>query len=95
MTSAARLMRLSEKPCATAASVFIEHGAITMPAVMNEPLAIEAPTSRTLCTTSASFVMSLRASWYSCHALSMPASETTRCVSQPPIPRSFSSMRRP
>ena len=49
-------MRLSEKPCATAASVFIEHGAITMPAVMNEPLEIEAPTSRTLCTTSASFV---------------------------------------
>jgi hypothetical protein len=51
---------LSEKPSATAASVFIEHGAITMPCVTNEPLEIAAPTSRTLCTTSASFARSLR-----------------------------------
>ena len=47
-TSAARLSRLSAKPCATPASVFIEHGAITMPAVRNEPLATAAPMSRTL-----------------------------------------------
>ena len=88
-------MRLSEKPCATAASVFIEHGATTMPAVMNEPLEMEAPTSRTLCTTSASFAMSLRARRYSCQAFNMPASETMRCVSQPPSLRSVSRMRSP
>jgi hypothetical protein len=47
-TSAARAIRLSDRPCATAASVFIEQGAITMPSVWNEPLAIEAPMSRLL-----------------------------------------------
>jgi len=31
MTSAARVIRLSDSPCATAASVRIEQGAITMP----------------------------------------------------------------
>ena len=32
---------------------FIEHGAITMPSVRNEPLEILAPTLLTSCTTSA------------------------------------------
>ena len=44
-TSAAREMRSSACACATAASVFIEHGAITMPSVRNEPLAIVAAMS--------------------------------------------------
>ena len=50
ITSAARVIRLSASPCATAASVRIEQGAITMPAQRNEPLAIAAPMSRTSCT---------------------------------------------
>ncbi len=45
VTSAARVIRLSPRPCATAASVRIEHGAITMPSQRNEPLAIAAPMS--------------------------------------------------
>jgi hypothetical protein len=44
-TSAARETSSSACACATAASVFIEHGAITMPSVRNEPLAIAAPMS--------------------------------------------------
>ena len=54
VTSAARVMRLSDRPWATAASVRIEQGTITMPAVWNAPLASVAPTSRMLCTWSAS-----------------------------------------
>ncbi|MOA24861.1 hypothetical protein D3C78_1455590 [compost metagenome] len=54
VTSAARVMRLSDRPWATAASVRIEQGTITMPAVWNAPLASVAPTSRTECTWSAS-----------------------------------------
>jgi hypothetical protein len=45
VTSAARVSRLSPKPCAMAASVFIEHGATTMAAVSKLPLATQAPTS--------------------------------------------------
>ncbi len=44
-TSAARDTRSSACACATAASVFIEQGAITIPAVRNEPLAIVAAMS--------------------------------------------------
>ena len=51
VTSAARVTRLSDRPCATPASVRIEHGATTMPAVRNEPLASTAPMSFTECTT--------------------------------------------
>ena len=40
-----RETRSSACACATAASVFIEQGAITMPSVMNEPLAIVAAMS--------------------------------------------------
>ena len=40
-TSAARAIRLSDRPWATAASVFIEQGAITMPSDWNEPLAMD------------------------------------------------------
>src|ERR1043166_5152108 len=39
-TSAARETRSSACACATAASVFIEQGAITMPSVMNEALEV-------------------------------------------------------
>jgi hypothetical protein len=45
VTSAARVRRLSPKPCATAASVFIEQGAITIAAVSKLPLAMQAPMS--------------------------------------------------
>ncbi len=43
MISAARTMRLSAKPLATAASVFMEQGAITMASVRNDELASRAP----------------------------------------------------
>jgi hypothetical protein len=45
-TSAAREARSLACACATAASVFIEQGAITMPSARNEPLAIAAAMSR-------------------------------------------------
>ena len=45
VTSAARVSRLSEKPCATEASVFIEQGATTMAEVPKLPLARQAPMS--------------------------------------------------
>ncbi|MNL60172.1 hypothetical protein D3C87_1839620 [compost metagenome] len=45
ITSAARVMRLSDEPFATAESVPMEHGMMIMPCVRNEPLAIEAPMS--------------------------------------------------
>jgi hypothetical protein len=45
---------LSAAPCAIDASVFIEQGAITMPSVAKDPLAIVAPMSLTLWTTWAS-----------------------------------------
>ena len=45
ITSAARVSRLSPKPCATAASVFIEQGAITIAEASKLPLARQAPTS--------------------------------------------------
>ena len=41
-TSAARQTRLLAKPVAIAASVFVLHGAITIPIVRNEPLEIAA-----------------------------------------------------
>jgi hypothetical protein len=45
VTSAARVSRLSDRPSATAASVFIEHGTTTIAAVSKLPLARQAPTS--------------------------------------------------
>ncbi len=45
MTSAARSTRLRERPCATPASVFIEHGTITIASQSWLPLAILAPRS--------------------------------------------------
>lgn len=42
-TSAARVKRLSPKPCATEASVRIEQGATSIPSVLNVPLAMHAP----------------------------------------------------
>ena len=94
-TSAARVMRLSDKPCATAARVFIEQGATTMPVEAKEPLAMQAPTSRTLCTTSASASTSLRRMSSSWCRLSTPASDTIRCVSTWPCLRRCSSSRTP
>ena len=52
MTSAARSIRLRDRPCATPASVFIEHGTIAMPLQPWLPLAIVAPRSRLLWTVS-------------------------------------------
>ena len=49
MTSAARSTRLRDSPCATPASVFIEHGTIAIPQQPWLPLAIVAPRSRLLC----------------------------------------------
>jgi len=49
ITSAARSVRLRERPCATPASVFIEHGTTAMPPQRWLPLAIVAPMSRLLC----------------------------------------------
>src|SRR5689334_15827515 len=46
MTSAARSTSVRESPCATAASVFIEHGTMTIPDEPWLPLAIAAPRSR-------------------------------------------------
>src|SRR5471030_1368101 len=48
-TSAARAIKLSDRPCATDASVFIEHGATIIPSDWNEPLAMAAPISRSCC----------------------------------------------
>jgi head-tail adaptor len=45
VTSAARVSRLSPRPCAIAASDFIEQGATTMAAVAKLPLAMQAPMS--------------------------------------------------
>jgi hypothetical protein len=49
MTSAARSTRFRERPCATPASVFIEHGTMTMASQFWLPLAIFAPRSLLLC----------------------------------------------
>ena len=54
VTSAARVSRLSPKPCAIAASVFIVQGAITIAAVSKLPLAMQAPISPGACATVAS-----------------------------------------
>src|SRR5471032_2933244 len=80
-TSAARAIRLSDRPCATDASVFIEHGATIIPSDWKEPLATEAPTSRTLCTTWASASTSRRCKPVSWCSVRTAASETIRCVS--------------
>ena len=48
ITSAARSTRFRDRPLATPASDFIEHGTITMPFVGRLPLAIVAPRSRLL-----------------------------------------------
>jgi len=45
VTSAARVTRLSDRPCATAANVFIEQGATTIAAAWKLPLATQAPMS--------------------------------------------------
>ena len=78
-----------------AASVFIEQGATTMPAVRKEPLAMAAPMSRTLYTTSASFSTSFRARPCSSQVFSTAASDTTKWVSTLPSSRSRASMRKP
>ncbi len=44
-TSAARVIRFVVIPCATEASVLMLHGATTIPAVGNEPLAMPAEKS--------------------------------------------------
>jgi hypothetical protein len=95
MTSAARATRLSARPWAIAASVFIEHGATTMPAERNEPLAIVAPMSRALCTTSAKASISARRRSSSCWAVIRPELEMTRCDSTAPLARSAWSSRTP
>ncbi len=53
VTSAARVRRLVVTPQAISASERTEQGAITMPAVLKEPLEIAAPMSSTLWITSA------------------------------------------
>jgi hypothetical protein len=85
ITSAARLTKLSAKPCAVLASVFIEQGATTIPSEWNEPLAIVAPMSLTLWTTSARPSISLRLMSSSCDAVSAPEDDMTRCDSQAPL----------
>jgi hypothetical protein len=45
VTSAARVSRLSDRPCAMAASDFIEQGATIIAAVSKLPLATQAPMS--------------------------------------------------
>src|SRR5690349_8871100 len=95
ITSAARVSRLSAKPFATPASVFIEHGAITMPSVRNDSLATAAPISRTLCTTSATASRSPRVKPSSCAAVTAPDDDTMRCVSCVPSRRNAASKRTP
>ena len=51
MTSAARSIRLRDRPCAMPASVFIEHGTMTIASQPWLPLARLAPRSRLLWTT--------------------------------------------
>src|SRR5215471_747247 len=45
VTSAARVRRLSARPCAMEAAAFTLHGTTTMPSVLKEPEAMEAPMS--------------------------------------------------
>src|SRR5450830_29380 len=94
-TSAARAIRLSDRPWATDARVFIEQGAIIMPSLWNEPLAIEAPTSRTLCTTWARASTSRRCKPVSWCSVRTAASETIRCVSMPSMCCKCCSRRTP
>ena len=47
-TSAARTSRFEFSECAIAAALFIEHGMMSMPSVMKEPLEIEAARSSSL-----------------------------------------------
>ncbi|CFP59149.1 Uncharacterised protein [Bordetella pertussis] len=64
-----------------------------MPAVWNAPLASVAPTSRTLCTWSASAWTSCRPTSSSCLILSTPEADTIRCDSTSDTPRSACSRR--
>ena len=77
------------------ASVFIEQGATTIPLALKEPLAIVAPMSFTLWTTSASASMSVRPMSSSCCAVMRPDEDITRWVSAAPEARSSSSRRTP
>jgi hypothetical protein len=97
MTSAARVTRLSASPCATAASVRMEQGAITMPSQPKLPLAIEAPTSAASCMTSASAPAAKSAGVMpsSCATVRQPEGETTRCDSMPPALLSACNVRKP
>lgn len=54
VTSAARVIRLSAKPCRIAASVFMLHGTTTMPDTGYDPDETVAPNSPNRCVTSAS-----------------------------------------
>ncbi|MEN3364013.1 MAG: hypothetical protein V7606_1287 [Burkholderiales bacterium] len=47
-TSAARVISVSESPCAIAASVLIEQGATILPSDWKEPVAMEPPTSHVM-----------------------------------------------
>src|SRR5471030_264566 len=94
-TSAARAIRLSDRPCATDASVFIEQGATIIPSDWNEPLAMAAPISRTLCTTWASASTSRRCRPVSWCSVNTAESETIRCVSTPGVSRNCCNSRTP
>ena len=94
-TSAARVSRLSARLCATAASVRMEQGAMTMPAHWNEPLAMLAPTLRAswaTCASARTASGSMPSSWCS---VRQPASDTTRCDSMPAQVCSTCSRRTP
>ena len=64
-----------------AARLRIEHGAITMPIVLNEPLEIEAPILSTWCTTLASAETSATPISSSCVRVIFADRLITRCVS--------------
>jgi hypothetical protein len=94
-TSAARVIRLSDRPCAMAASARMEHGATTMPLQGKEPLAMLAPTSATSCTWCARASISARCKPCSACTLRQPALDTTRCDSMPGVSSSTCSRRTP
>src|SRR4051812_3633733 len=94
MTSAARVSRLSPKPCAIAASDFIVHGATTIACAPKLPLAMQAPMSPTGQACVALAARSSRDRPSSWCALITPDDVTTRCVSAPSSPKR-SSRRTP
>src|SRR5471032_3108913 len=91
MTSAARVSRLSPKPCAIAASDFIVQGATTIACAAKLPLAMQAPMSPMGQACMALAASSSRASPSSWCTLITPEGVTTRCVSAPSSPRRSSS----